>query len=301
MLYGSEKNLNVLVAEDNTDDREYVASILEDGGHRVFFAENGMVAKNELETRGGEYDAVISDVHMPELDGLGLAEFNFRTSYIPFVVTTNSRDADSALEFIKFGVQDYVVKPVHGKQFISVLENSVLRKMSISSGSGGSHIEWDGNMALMEFPSTIKGVKDAGQWIGDRVMKLIPEKEIRIFSNNVYEFLINAHEHGNMKLSESQKGSLIDEGSYGEFLKSMEEAIDAKIRVEMSVIGSEVGISISDEGDGFDHELYTSMTKYDLIKRLGMPNGRGIVMAKTFFDSIKYSDHGSSVQLTRIF
>ena len=301
MRLDSQKSFNILYAEDNIDEREYMASILEENGHRVFFAENGLIAKRELEARGEEYDVVVSDVQMPEMDGLALAQFNFETVYIPFVVTTNNRDADGALKFIKFGVQDYVLKPVHGTRFISILRNSVLRKNSIPDNSDSSDIVWDGNLASMEFPSTLEGVKNAGQWVRDRAKNLIPEKEMRIFSNNVYEFIVNAHEHGNMKVSESKKGVLLDDGEYSEYLEKMEKEIDAKLVLQMSILDNEIGVSISDQGEGFDFELYVGMTKYDLIKRLGLPNGRGIVMAKTYFDSVKYSNNGSSVRLTRIF
>jgi two-component system response regulator MprA len=100
----------VLVVDDDPDVREAVETALELEGHRVSTAIDGLTA---LKTLGqGEFDAVVLDVLMPNLDGFEvcrrLREAGNRT---PILILT-ARDAEEdTIRGLDLGADDYLVKP----------------------------------------------------------------------------------------------------------------------------------------------------------------------------------------------
>lgn len=60
----------VLVVDDEVIIAQLIADVLEDAGYRIDTAPHGVAALERLEQR--TYDAILSDLRMPELDGLGL-------------------------------------------------------------------------------------------------------------------------------------------------------------------------------------------------------------------------------------
>lgn len=63
-------SLRFLVVEDDLPIAQMMASILTDEGHKVDIADNGRLALEKIETQ--DYDLILSDLRMPELDGVGL-------------------------------------------------------------------------------------------------------------------------------------------------------------------------------------------------------------------------------------
>ena len=62
----------VLVAEDDKDVRADICGILSDAGYNVYEACDGLEAVDALKKR--RYDAVLTDYHMPKMDGLELLD-----------------------------------------------------------------------------------------------------------------------------------------------------------------------------------------------------------------------------------
>ncbi len=101
----------VLVIEDNTDMRSFICSNLAPY-FATIEAENGSIgyelAKKESPS------IIISDIMMPEMDGLELCKKiknNFYTSHIPIILLTARITTDEQIEGIKQGADDYMVKP----------------------------------------------------------------------------------------------------------------------------------------------------------------------------------------------
>jgi two-component system cell cycle response regulator CpdR len=64
---------SILIAEDDAAERGLLARGLAADGHRVVEAENGQVALQRLLADPGAFDILVTDVEMPELDGIELA------------------------------------------------------------------------------------------------------------------------------------------------------------------------------------------------------------------------------------
>ena len=102
----------VLVVEDSFMVRELQRSILEAAGYRVETAKNGVEALDYLSSHGG-IDLVVTDVDMPEMDGLTLTEAiraSADWSSLPIIVVTSRESADDRRRGVEAGADAYMVK-----------------------------------------------------------------------------------------------------------------------------------------------------------------------------------------------
>jgi signal transduction histidine kinase/ligand-binding sensor domain-containing protein/CheY-like chemotaxis protein len=102
---------SILVIEDNPDMRQYICSNLS-RFFNVLEAENG---KQGLEAaKKEEPDLIISDIMMPEMDGLELCrkiKTNLYTSHIPLILLTAKGEVEDYVEGLEQGADDYISKP----------------------------------------------------------------------------------------------------------------------------------------------------------------------------------------------
>ncbi len=101
----------ILVCEDDRTYRAIVVHALEEEDHVVLEANDGREAMQILATQ--EVDAVVTDVQMPNIDGLAvLRAASARTPPIPVLVMTGFATIESTVEAMKLGALDYLTKPV---------------------------------------------------------------------------------------------------------------------------------------------------------------------------------------------
>lgn len=103
----------ILVVDDDEVIRELVRVGLEGAGHEVVLAEDGLEALRQLEKT--PCDLVLTDVHMPRLDGLQLTETlraSPSTRVLPIVLMTALSAPEQAVHGLRVGADDYVRKPL---------------------------------------------------------------------------------------------------------------------------------------------------------------------------------------------
>ncbi len=109
----------VLVADDNADLREHIARILSPQ-FEVEAVENGVAALHAV--RQGSFDVVVSDVMMPELDGIGLVRAvrsDAKIAATP-IILVSARAGDEATESgLASGADDYLVKPFSARELLA--------------------------------------------------------------------------------------------------------------------------------------------------------------------------------------
>lgn len=292
------ETLTVLVVDDDKTMRLFMAAMLRKNGYTVLEAQNGLEAINIIRERDNGIAAVLSDIHMPQIDGVKLAELNYQSSFLPFVACTVISDAALALDLLKFGVRDYLLKPVDKTHLLNTLRNAIERR-NLPRLFTDDETPLAGNIGSITISAHFAAVHRARGWLEVKAKKIMTPPEQRHYLAAATEFLMNAYEHGSLMLREEEKSALLENGDYNEELRRRELDCKAKIQVDVSVVGNEVALSITDEGYGFDHKRYQEMPKSEMIDRLTMPNGRGIQMASQYFDSITFSKGGASVLLTK--
>lgn len=102
-------NSKILIVEDEAKLREVLCDYFRSKGELPFEASNGIQA---LELIGdNEYDAILLDIMMPELDGLSVCRAVRRTNDVPIIFLTALSDEDDKLLGYELGADDYITKP----------------------------------------------------------------------------------------------------------------------------------------------------------------------------------------------
>lgn len=108
-------NVTILFVDDEESILEIAEEFFTQKGYNVITADNGLQAVSILEKRS--VDCCFTDINMPEMDGLELAEY-IRTfdNTIPVIVMTGYPSLDNTIRTLKNGVVDFLIKPVNLEQ-----------------------------------------------------------------------------------------------------------------------------------------------------------------------------------------
>ena len=115
--------LNILLAEDNKINQKFASALLAKAGHRVTIAENGHQAVDAV--RRGDFDVVLMDIQMPDLDGIGatreIRALPSPKNKIPIIALTAHAMSGARAEYLAAGMDDYVTKPVQAELLLGKL------------------------------------------------------------------------------------------------------------------------------------------------------------------------------------
>jgi len=105
----------ILVVDDEEAIREVVSTMLESKGYRCTAVSNGRAAQDQV--KKSTPDLVLSDMIMPEMDGIKLLDWlREYDPEIPVIMVTAIHDISTALEAIRRGAYDYILKPFEKDQ-----------------------------------------------------------------------------------------------------------------------------------------------------------------------------------------
>jgi putative nucleotidyltransferase with HDIG domain len=117
----------VLVVDDEPAACKLLSVILGPPAFHCTTASNGEEALVALQR--GQFDAVISDLHMPGISGMELlAEVRLCYPHLAFLVTTGVDDVDVGVKAMRCGADDYLVKPLNENAVVASLENAIHKR-----------------------------------------------------------------------------------------------------------------------------------------------------------------------------
>ena len=132
VIEGEPQSFSVLVIEDHADMRSFISDYLSTD-HHVIQAENGVEALRQLQAGSKLPDVIITDMMMPEMDGLEFLAHARGTAHlqdIPVLMLTARTAERDKLEAFRLGVDDYLSKPFSVEELRARLKN--LLKVSAS-------------------------------------------------------------------------------------------------------------------------------------------------------------------------
>jgi DNA-binding NtrC family response regulator len=114
----------ILIVDDEETVRVLLKRILEGAGYEVVTAENGEEALKKLSYR--DIHVVLTDIKMPGMTGIELLRhLNYEADDYCVIMITALTDAQTAVEAMKLGAHDYIVKPFDGDEVKSKLLNAL--------------------------------------------------------------------------------------------------------------------------------------------------------------------------------
>lgn len=125
---------NILVVEDDPVGGTIVERYLQGAGYRVTLARDGAEALIQLGS--ASFDLVVSDINMPNLDGLKLVEIMMQKGLdTPVVLLTADSESDTEAQGLEMGVEDFITKPVK-KNVLLLRIGRILERRARRRGGG---------------------------------------------------------------------------------------------------------------------------------------------------------------------
>lgn len=127
----------ILVVDDEAEVRNTIKLQLKGTGLEVVEAEDGKKGIEKLDSENAiTVDAILCDVRMPNINGVEAIAY-FRREYpsIPVIVLTGYPDVKLAVDFMKEGVVEYLVKPVEKEKLVEVVTKAISER-SYVGGAG---------------------------------------------------------------------------------------------------------------------------------------------------------------------
>ena len=113
----------LLIVDDNAEIREIVQEYLGDSDCLVEGVSNGKEALEKYNIN--PYDIIVTDLKMPELSGIELIKLiKQKTDITEFIIITGYASVDTAIEAVKIGAFDYIVKPFRMEELKVAIKNA---------------------------------------------------------------------------------------------------------------------------------------------------------------------------------
>lgn len=128
---------DILVVEDIHQERAALCEALKGWGYKVTAVGNGVSALEKLKAQN--YDLIVSDLRMPELNGMELLrKVNDEKIAVPVIIISGYGTVESAVEAMKLGAFDFILKPFAPKVMKSITAKAVHSRISSPSNRADS-------------------------------------------------------------------------------------------------------------------------------------------------------------------
>ena len=288
----------VLVVDDSRLDRTRAGGILRKAGHEVAFAANGREALDQLAV--DVPDVVVTDLQMPELDGLELVEaVRLRFPHVPVILMTAHGSEEIAVRALQKGAASYVPK----RSLAQDLCPTVASVLEVARGGDRATrrvLDWlvyTESRFVLDNDVTI--ITDLVSHLEASITQLKSVDETALIQVGVAlrEALVNAVYHGNLELSSKLRE---EEGNrYDELYALRRTELPYRVRrvhVTARQTPTEVVYVISDEGPGFDPSGLPDPTDPAQIE---MVSGRGLLLIRTFMDEVTHNERGNEITMVK--
>lgn len=131
----------ILVVDDEARIREIIKKYATFEGHNVVEAENGMQAIEICKKQ--DFDIIIMDIMMPELDGFSACKEIRKTKNIPVLMLSARGEEYDKIHGFEIGVDDYVVKPFSPKELMMRID-AIIRRSQGSQSAPNDVVEIEG-------------------------------------------------------------------------------------------------------------------------------------------------------------
>ena len=172
---------HILIADDNPEIREIIKILLTGEGFLVTEAKNGTTALEKIQKQN--FDLIILDLMLPEVDGYELLEY-IKPTGTPVIFLTAKGAVEDRIRGLKAGADDYLTKPFQVGELLARVE-AVLRRM----GVGGKQLELGDVRVFTDSRQVMKGtspvVLTAKEF--DLLVELMQNKNIALYRDKLYE------------------------------------------------------------------------------------------------------------------
>jgi CheY-like chemotaxis protein len=289
----------VLVVDDVTLDRHLVGALIEEhSGWSAVFAEDGRDALALIKLQVP--DVVLTDLQMPEMNGLELVEAIRRDyAYLPVILMTAHGSEEIAVSALKAGAASYVPKRDLARDLIPTTEKvlDMARTTRNQQQVLDCLIETEFRFLLSNDPQRVQPLINHLQ---DHLtmMNLVDKAGLIHVGTALHEGLVNAMEHGNLELSSELRESEPSKvyRSLVEERRQLQPYRDRHVLVTARFSREQASFVIRDDGCGFDP---TKLPDPRDPANLQKCSGRGLFLIRTFMDEVRFNTAGNEITMIK--
>ena len=287
---------NILVVDDSPVDRMLLKNYAEKiPGCSVIEAENGKVALTKITE--WQIDLVVTDLQMPEIDGLELVTM-LREKYLdlPVIVATGQGSESIAAEALSAGASGYISKSDMQDSIVPTIRNvlSILNSQRTYANLLDCSDEINFKFNLENDQSLFPPLVDLCEKMLNGISPLDRIQRLRI-GIAVEQALKNALFRGNLEIGELTQVPFGDEGPSNDLYSLIKSRLkdpeykNRKIKVNININRDRFICEIADDGNGFHHQ-----SKGELVSTT---TGRGLVLIKAFMTDVKFNESGNKITM----
>ena len=287
---------SILVVDDSAADRTLSGHLLaQEPSWEVLYACDGREAVQQL----GQHavDLIVTDLQMPELDGLGLIEeVKEKYAAVPVIVMTARGSEEIAVKALQSGASSYVPKKTLVRDLVETVhriletsrEHASYRRLLKRLQNASFVLENDLDLIASLVSYLTQTARD---------LQLLDESGCHRLTTALDEALTNAYYHGNLEVgSEIRESDLTAYRTVAKRRASDPAYRDRRIHVQATFSPSELSFVVRDDGGGFDLGGVADPTSPEFLER---PAGRGIFLMRSFMDEVRFNTTGNEVTLVK--
>lgn len=293
----------ILVAEDSATQIVHIRGLLQGAGLDVEVVTNGREAVQKLEA-GNAYDLVLTDMMMPEMDGLQLVRaVRVHYSGLPVILMTGQGTDSLAVEALEEGAAGYVPKSQLNDRLTREIRQ-VLHSAKVVESYATLLDCLKKNEFYFELTNDISLIDPLTDLLQQMMggMRLC-DSTGRIRCGLALEHaLLNAMFRGNLEISPEQlsdsRSILVDGEVPSEVREKSSQSpyCDRKVTLEVVLTQEQATFEVRDEGSGFDTSQVPTPADPDVLEREG---GHGLLLMQTFMDEVKFNEAGNQVIMVK--
>ena len=287
----------ILIVDDAVLDQRIAGKCVQEQGSSAIYAQNGLEALDLI--RDEKPDVVLTDLQMPEMNGLELVQqVRKKHPTVPVILMTAFGSEDVAVKALRAGASSYVPKRNLRRDL-----GEALRVVMVSVA--GAQQRDQVRQFLEESEARfVVGYEPGGtqaliSYLRDGLTRLnfCDEAGLLQVSTALTEAITNAIDHGNLELDSALRESPDDA-----YRKKGRERVeqspyrDRRVYVTFKLTPSEATYIIRDEGPGFDPSTLPDQTEPENLLKL---SGRGVMLIRMFMDEMRFNETGNEVTLIK--
>ena len=293
----------ILVAEDSPTQAAEIRYLLVGAGYEVQLVPDGRAALAAIEA--SPPDLVLTDLDMPQMDGLQLVEA-MRSDHprVPVVLMTAFGNEETAIAALEAGAASYVPKRNLSRDLVSTIRDilSVVEANRQQERLDQYLVEADASFCLENDANVIGPV---AAYIQNAIATLLSADDTQRVRLGVAieEALRSALFHGNLELTSTQLDDayhLEDGGkSYFQMLEQRRRSppyCDRRIQVDLRVTRDDAVCTVRDQGAGF---AARHLQQLDDTQHLAHDGHRGWLLIKSFMDEVRFDDAGHQITMIK--
>lgn len=288
----------IQVVEDSPTQAAEIEFLLKDAGYEVSVARNGVAALEAI--RQLTPDMILTDLHMPEMNGLQLIEA-VRKEFpeVPVVMMTADGTEEIAAQALNAGASSYILKRMLDRDLLPTLEeiSDMLRARLTRDRLSGTIVSSD---VAYRLPNDHELATALVGRLEEQLNELGVADKTGVFriALGLKEALINAIDHGNLELNSNlrEDGSQTSYRTLGTERSTQEPYASRRVTLRATITDDEIRYVINDEGPGYDPSTLPDPRDPENLLR---PHGRGLMLIQNFMDSVTHNAKGNEITLVK--